>query len=121
MNFYNDAFKKAKQMQEKIKKLEEELDEVKFKGTDIDNYVTIYVSGNKLPIKIELDKKIKNDLSVDGMEEAILKALIQAYEKSEEHIKKEMSKITEINKEMTEIIGMEEEMTKITDDEDIPF
>ncbi len=88
-----EAFRKAQQIQQDAQKLQEELDDMELEGKSIDGRVSVWLSGNQQPIRVE----IKESLLTDGKEiseATILEALKDAYELSTTTMKKRMEELT---------------------------
>ena len=88
-----EAFKKAKQIQQDAQKLQEELEKMEIEGTSEDGMIKIWLSGNQLPLRVEVDEKI-NTISKEKIEECILNALQKAHEESTKTMKDRMNDLT---------------------------
>ena len=88
-----EAFKKAKQIQQDAQKLQEELEKMEIEGTSENGMVKIYLSGNQLPLKVDVDEKIVS-ASKEEIEENILDALKKAHEGSTQTMKERMNDLT---------------------------
>ena len=88
-----EAFKKAKQIQQDAQKLQEELEKMEIEGTSENGMVKIWLSGNQLPLKVEVDEKIKSS-SKEEIEESFLDALLRAHEGSTKTMKERMNDLT---------------------------
>ena len=53
-----EAFKKAQRIQQDAQKLQEELDSMELEGKNKDGRVTIWLSGNQLPLRVKVDPSI---------------------------------------------------------------
>ena len=53
-----ESFKKAQEIQQNAQKLQEELDSMEIEGTDADALVSIWMSGNQLPLKVRIDDQL---------------------------------------------------------------
>ena len=88
-----EAFKKAQQIQQDAQKLQEELDLMEIEGKDTEELVSIWMSGNQLPLKVKIDAELLGK----GKEEAeskILEALTDAHSKSTSTMKSRMQELT---------------------------
>ena len=54
-----EAFKKAKQIQQDAQKLQEELEKMEIEGISENGMIKIWLSGNQLPLKVEVNEQIK--------------------------------------------------------------
>jgi len=88
-----EAFKKAQQIQQDAQKLQEELDEMEIDGSNAEGQVTIWLSGNQKPLKVEIEASLlKEDKAF--IEQAILEAIKSAHEKSTANMKDRMQELT---------------------------
>jgi len=55
-----EAFKKAKQIQQDAQKLQDELENMEIEGKSDDEMIKVWISGNQLPLKVEVQKNILN-------------------------------------------------------------
>jgi nucleoid-associated protein EbfC len=86
-----DAFKKAQQVQEDAKKLQEELEVMEIEGQS--GGVTVVLSGNQEPRKVTIgaDAAGKNP---EELSELVLAAMMDAYEKSTATMRERMELLT---------------------------
>ena len=89
----SEAFKKAKQIQQDAQKLQDELENMEIEGKSDDAMVKIWISGNQLPLKVEVDETILNT-SKDKIEQNILQAMQKAHETSTTTMKERMNDLT---------------------------
>jgi DNA-binding YbaB/EbfC family protein len=88
-----DAFKKAQQVQEDAKKLQEELEQMDIEGQSSDGSVTVILSGNQEPRNVS----ISADAAGKGAEEVsklVLEAMMDAYDKSTTPMRDRMEQLT---------------------------
>ena len=88
-----EAFKKALQIQKDAQKLQEELDLMEIEGKSNLEEVSVWLSGNQAPIKVEIKEGLMRK-GKDEMEEAILEALTNAHEISTTTMKTRMEELT---------------------------
>ena len=88
-----EAFKKAKQIQQDAQKLQEELEEMEIQGKSEDEMVTVWISGNQQPIRVEVSEKILQS-NTNTIEKSILEAIKTAHEKSTSTMKDKMNDLT---------------------------
>ncbi len=88
-----EAFKKAQQIQQDAQKLQAELDEMEIEGTNQDGNVSIWLSGNQKPLRVEIDQSILSN-NQEKIEKAILEALENAYDISTNTMKSRMEDLT---------------------------
>ena len=76
-----EAFKKAKQIQQDAQKLQDELENMEIEGESDDEMIKVWISGNQLPLKVEV-------------QENILQAIQKAHELSTTTMKERMNDLT---------------------------
>jgi nucleoid-associated protein EbfC len=88
-----DAFKKAQQVQEDAKKLQEELEQMEIEGKTEDGLVTVTLSGNQEPRRIHIspDAAAKTP---EELSQLVLDAMMDAYEKSTATMRERMELLT---------------------------
>ena len=55
-----EAFKKAKEIQQNAQKLQDELEGMEIEGKSDDEMITVWISGNQVPLRVEVNDKISN-------------------------------------------------------------
>ena len=88
-----EAFKKAQQIQQNAQKLQEELEVMEIQGTNNDKRVTIWMSGNQKPLRVEIDQSLLSEEKAT-IEEAILEGMKSAHEISTSTMKDRMEDLT---------------------------
>ncbi len=88
-----EAFKKAKQIQQDAQKLQDELEKMEIEGKSDDEMVKVWISGNQLPLKVEVQENILNS-NKETIEEDILQAIQRAHELSTTTMKDRMYDLT---------------------------
>ncbi len=88
-----EAFKKAQQIQQDAQKLQEELDAMEIEGTDSDALVSIWMSGNQLPLKVEINQELLKEGS-EVTQLKVLEALQDVHNKSTSTMKSRMQELT---------------------------
>ena len=88
-----EAFKKAQQIQQNAQKLQEELEVMEIEGTNNDNRVKIWMSGNQKPLRVEIDQSLLSEEKAI-IEEAILDGMKCAHEVSTSTMKERMEDLT---------------------------
>ncbi len=88
-----EAFKKAKQIQQDAQKLQDELEAMEIEGKSDDEMVKVWISGNQLPLKVEVEETISN-ADKNRIEENILQAMQKAHEASTTTMKERMNDLT---------------------------
>jgi DNA-binding YbaB/EbfC family protein len=93
MKELTEAFKKAQQVQEGAKKLQEELEQMEIEGQAGNGLVKVVVSGNQEPRSVQ----ISNDALSQGAEAVsalVTQAMKDAYEKSTATMRERMEDLT---------------------------
>ena len=88
-----EAFKKAKQIQQDAQKLQDELENMEIEGKSDDEMVKVWISGNQVPLKVEVQKNILNS-DKEKIEQNILQAIQKAHELSTTTMKERMNDLT---------------------------
>ncbi len=88
-----EAFKKAQQIQQNAQKLQEELEVMEIEGTNTNNQVKIWMSGNQKPLRVEIDQSLLTEEKTK-IEDAILEAMKSAHEISTTTMKDRMEDLT---------------------------
>ena len=88
-----DAFKKAKQIQQDAQKLQDELEKMEIEGISDDEMVKVWISGNQVPLKVEVQDSILNT-DKEKIEQNILQAIQKAHELSTTTMKERMNDLT---------------------------
>ena len=88
-----EAFKKAKQIQQDAQKLQDELENMEIEGKSDDEMIKVWISGNQLPLKVEVQENIFN-ADKEKIEQNILQAIQKAHELSTTTMKERMNDLT---------------------------
>ena len=88
-----EAFKKAKQIQQDAQKLQDELENMEIEGERDDEMVKVWISGNQVPLKVEVQENILNS-NKEKIEQNILQAIQKAHELSTTTMKERMNDLT---------------------------
>ena len=88
-----EAFKKAQQIQQNAQKLQEELEVMEIEGTNTNDQVKIWMSGNQKPLRVEIDQSLLTEEKTK-IEDAILEAMKSAHEISTTTMKDRMEDLT---------------------------
>ena len=88
-----EAFKKAKQIQQDAQKLQDELENMEIEGKSDDEMIKVWISGNQLPIRVEVQENFLN-ANKEQIEKNILQAIQKAHELSTTTMKERMNDLT---------------------------
>lgn len=90
MNF----LKKAQELQEKIKKMQEDLVNKEATGSSGGDMVKVTVNGKHEVVDIQIAKEVVNSEEIEMLEDLVVAAVNDAMHKIDGVIKSEMSKLT---------------------------
>jgi nucleoid-associated protein EbfC len=93
MKELTEAFKKAQQVQEGAKKLQEELEEMEIEGQDPQGLVKVIVSGNQEPRRVEISPEALGQ-DAAALSEIVGVAMKDAYDKSTTTMRDRMEDLT---------------------------
>ncbi len=88
-----DAFKKAQQVQEGAKRLQEELEEMEIVGEAGGGLVKVVLSGNQEPRRVEIAQQAVSE-GVDVLSDLVTAAMKDAYNKSTATMRERMEELT---------------------------
>ncbi|MGH2412853.1 MAG: YbaB/EbfC family nucleoid-associated protein [Microcystaceae cyanobacterium] len=88
-----EAFKKAQQVQEGAKRLQEELEQMEIQGESSDGLVKVFLSGNQEPRRVEIAPGAL-DKGSEALSELVTEAMKDAYSKSTETMRSQMEELT---------------------------
>ncbi|MGL5508270.1 MAG: YbaB/EbfC family nucleoid-associated protein [Microcoleaceae cyanobacterium] len=88
-----EAFKKAQQVQEGAKQLQEELDQLEVEGTAGGGLVKVYLSGNQEPRRVEISPDALGE-GADVVSELVCAAMLDAYNRSTATMRERMEELT---------------------------
>ena len=88
-----DAFKKAQQVQEGAKKLQEELEAMEISGESGGGLVKVVVSGNQEPRRVEISPDAMSE-GGDVLSDLVTAAMKDAYNKSTATMRERMEELT---------------------------
>ncbi|MBW4671963.1 MAG: YbaB/EbfC family nucleoid-associated protein [Cyanomargarita calcarea GSE-NOS-MK-12-04C] len=88
-----EAFKKAQQVQEGAKRLQEELEQMEIQGESGGGLVKVIVSGNQEPKRVEISQNALNE-GPDVLSDLVTAAMKDAYNKSTATMRERMEDLT---------------------------
>ena len=94
MKGFGNMMKQIKLMQQKMKKIQEELAERTVEGSAGGGMVTAIVNGRQELLEIKIDKEVVDPEDVEMLQDLIVAAVNQALQKSQEMMNEEMAKLT---------------------------
>jgi nucleoid-associated protein EbfC len=93
MKELTEAFKKAQQVQEGAKQLQEELEQMEIEGQSSGGLVKVYLSGNQEPLRVEIDPEAAKE-SPEVLSDLVTAAMKDAYRKSTDTMRGRMEELT---------------------------
>jgi DNA-binding YbaB/EbfC family protein len=90
----NKMIKQAKQVQEKIVKMQEELREKEIEASSGGGAVTVKVNGKQELVSIQIKPEAVDPDDLEMLEDLVLAAVNEGIRKSQEMVSSEMAKIT---------------------------
>ncbi|MEE6162331.1 YbaB/EbfC family nucleoid-associated protein [Cylindrospermopsis raciborskii DSH] len=88
-----DAFKKAQEVQQGAKRLQEELEQMEIVGESGGGLVKVIISGNQEPKRVEISPNALNEGS-DVLSDLVTAAMKDAYLKSTQTMRERMEELT---------------------------
>lgn len=93
MKELTEAFKKAQQVQEGAKRLQQELEDMEIEGDSGGGLVKVTMSGNQEPLKVSIDPAALNE-GVEVLSDLVTAAMKDAYLKSTTTMREKMEELT---------------------------
>ncbi len=93
-NLLNNLMKQAQQMQERVKKLQEEAGNKTVEASAGGGMVTVVANGRQEVLSIKIDKSVVDPADVDMLQDLVTAAVNEALRKSQELMKGEMGRLT---------------------------
>ncbi|MDH4162796.1 MAG: YbaB/EbfC family nucleoid-associated protein [Nitrospirota bacterium] len=93
-NLLNNLMKQAQQMQERVKKLQEEVGNKTVEASSGGGVVTVVVNGKQEVLSIKLDKSVIDPNDIDMLQDLVTAAVNEALRKSQDLMKNEMGRLT---------------------------
>ena len=88
-----DAFKKAQEVQQGAKQLQEELERMESEGQSRDGLVKVVMSGDQEPLRVEISDAALGQ-GAQGLSELVTAAMKDAYDKSTATMRERMEELT---------------------------
>ena len=93
MKELTEAFKKAQQVQEGAKRLQEELEQMEIEGQAGGGMVKVIMSGNQEPRNVVISEKALDE-GAEVLSDLVKAAMVDAYNKSTETMRAQMEELT---------------------------
>jgi DNA-binding YbaB/EbfC family protein len=93
-NIINNLMKQAQQMQEKVKKLQEEAAGKTVEASAGGGMVTVVANGRQEILSVKIDSSVVDPNDVEMLQDLVAAAVNEALRKSQEFMKEEMANLT---------------------------
>jgi DNA-binding YbaB/EbfC family protein len=93
-NLLNNLMKQAQQMQERVKKLQEEAANKTVEASSGGGMITVQANGRQEVLSIKIDKSVVDPGDVEMLQDLITAAVNEAIRKSQDLMKDEMGRLT---------------------------
>ena len=93
MKELTEAFKKAQEVQEGAKKLQEELEQLEVEGSAGEGLVKVFMSGNQQPKRVEISPDVLKE-DANQVNQLVTEAMQDAYKKSTTTMRERMEELT---------------------------
>ncbi|MBS9769827.1 YbaB/EbfC family nucleoid-associated protein [Trichodesmium erythraeum] len=93
MKELTEAFKKAQEVQEGAKKLQEELEQLEVEGSAGEGLVKVFMSGNQQPKRVEISPDVLKE-DANRVNQLVTEAMQDAYKKSTTTMRERMEELT---------------------------
>ena len=94
MKGFGDIFKEAQQFQEKLEKIQAELEKTRVEGTAGGGMVRVIANGKQEIVELKIEKEVVNPDEVEMLQDLIVAALAQAREKAAALAQEKMAALT---------------------------
>lgn len=92
-NLLNNLMKQAQQMQERVKKLQEEAASKTIEASSGGGMVTVTANGRQEVLSIKIDPSVVDPKDIEMLQDLVAAAVNEALRKSQELMKEEMSRL----------------------------
>ncbi len=93
MKELTEAFKKAKEVQEGAKELQDQLEKMEIEGSSSDGSVKVVLSGNQEPRRVEITPDAVSQ-GAEALSQLVTTAMKDAYDKSTATMRERMEELT---------------------------
>lgn len=93
-NIINNLMKQAQQMQDRVKKLQEEVANKTVEASAGGGMITVVVNGRQEVLSIKIDPSVVDPADVDMLQDLVTAAVNEALRKSQDLMKEEMGRMT---------------------------
>ena len=93
-NLLNNLMKQAQQMQERVKKLQEEAGNKTVEASAGGGMVTVVANGRQEVLSIRIDRSVVDPNDIEMLQDLVTAAVNEALRKSQEFMKEEMGRLS---------------------------
>ena len=93
-NLLNNLMKQAQQMQERVKKLQDEAANKTVEASSGGGMVTVVANGRQEVLSIKIDRSVVDPNDIEMLQDLVSAAVNEALRKSQELMKEEMGRLT---------------------------
>ena len=93
-NLLNNLMKQAQQMQERVKKLQEEAGNKTVEASAGGGMVTVVANGRQDVLSIRIDRSVVDPNDIEMLQDLVTAAVNEALRKSQEFMKEEMGRLS---------------------------
>jgi len=93
-NLLNNLMKQAQQMQERVKKLQDEVGQKTVEASAGGGMVTVVANGRQEALSIKIDRSVVDPNDIEMLQDLVSAAVNEALRKSQELMKEEMGRLT---------------------------
>ncbi|MBN1546175.1 MAG: YbaB/EbfC family nucleoid-associated protein [Syntrophaceae bacterium] len=94
MQNMNNIMKQAKKIQERIAKIQEELETKTVEATAGGGMVSVVINGKNELLSLKIEKEVVNPDDVDMLQDLVMAAINEGMRKAQEMVQSEMAKVT---------------------------
>lgn len=94
MQNMNNIMKQAKKIQERIAKIQEEMESRTVEATAGGGMVSVVINGKNELLSLKIEKEVVNPEDIDMLQDLILAAVNEGMRKAQEMVSSEMAKVT---------------------------
>ena len=94
MQNMNNIMKQAKKIQERIAKIQEEMEKRTVEATAGGGMVSVVIKGKNELLSLKIEKEVVNPDDIDMLQDLIMAAVNEGMRKAQEMVSSEMAKVT---------------------------
>jgi len=94
MQNMNNIMKQAKKIQERITKIQEEMEKKTVEASSGGGMVSVVINGKNELLSLKIEKEVVNPEDVDMLQDLIMAAVNEGMRKAQEMVSSEMAKVT---------------------------